>query len=610
MAFSKIVEGENDGLSFSGNTYAVVIGISDYQNVRDLNFAHKDAEAFANFLKSEAGGGIPEQNIKLFTNQEATSFNIGDAFIWINQLAQPGDRVFIFFAGHGDVEALNDVENGLLLLYKAPTSSYFSFGNDYLPVYEVKKFMKTLNNKNVDAVLISDACRSGKLAGGIEGNQQTSQALVKTWSKEIKILSSLPDQLSQEGEQWGGGRGVFSYYLILGLKGLADLNFDKRITLCEINDYLISRVQQDTEPSRQTPTTSGDSNYILSYVDETTLKETLKEFNTEIKQYSSVNLKGFEAAWFSNRDSLLYNAYSKFEKALIKGILLYPEDNCAYSYYKKVASIDTIGEITRVMQRNLSAALLDKAMTIILPILEGENKRYSMNEINQAIKGLDIAIEMLGREHYITNTIKARRYFLEATAATVEIENAKDSLLYYETINAIIASLEKSIDLEPNAAYAYYGMGYICQKGNKFDRALLAYQKYLDYVPQNKLAVMSIASIYFQLKDYKQSFYYANKALDIDSTYSEAYYLIGKNYFESGNFEKALSSFKLAAKYSITNTLEKEAEVDTDETEVFIDQANTYKNRKEYKKAIKSYQKAASLKLKHRFFKFINGLNK
>ena len=36
------------------NTYAVVVGISDYQDpgIPDLRFADKDAEAFANYLRS------------------------------------------------------------------------------------------------------------------------------------------------------------------------------------------------------------------------------------------------------------------------------------------------------------------------------------------------------------------------------------------------------------------------------------------------------------------------------------------------------------------------------------------------------------------------------
>ena len=39
-----------------GETYAVVVGISDYQDesIPDLKYAHKDAEAFTNFLRTDA----------------------------------------------------------------------------------------------------------------------------------------------------------------------------------------------------------------------------------------------------------------------------------------------------------------------------------------------------------------------------------------------------------------------------------------------------------------------------------------------------------------------------------------------------------------------------
>ncbi|MFZ1255314.1 MAG: hypothetical protein WAR77_03135, partial [Saprospiraceae bacterium] len=41
--------------SIVSNTYAVVVGISDYQDpgIPDLRFADKDAEAFANYLSSD-----------------------------------------------------------------------------------------------------------------------------------------------------------------------------------------------------------------------------------------------------------------------------------------------------------------------------------------------------------------------------------------------------------------------------------------------------------------------------------------------------------------------------------------------------------------------------
>lgn len=59
----------------SGETYAVVVGISNYQDeaIPDLQFADRDAAAFARFLQSPAGGSLDEDHLKLLTNEAATT---------------------------------------------------------------------------------------------------------------------------------------------------------------------------------------------------------------------------------------------------------------------------------------------------------------------------------------------------------------------------------------------------------------------------------------------------------------------------------------------------------------------------------------------------------
>ncbi|MBK8312234.1 MAG: hypothetical protein IPL04_16375 [Chitinophagaceae bacterium] len=46
----------SDSTTVTGNTYAIIIGISQYKLVPSLQFAHKDAQAFEDFLLSAAGG--------------------------------------------------------------------------------------------------------------------------------------------------------------------------------------------------------------------------------------------------------------------------------------------------------------------------------------------------------------------------------------------------------------------------------------------------------------------------------------------------------------------------------------------------------------------------
>src|SRR5437879_4776441 len=62
-------------LGEGGTRWAVVIGVSSYQQLpaaAQLRYAHRDAEEFAQFLRSAQGGAIPGDHIRLLTNQQAS----------------------------------------------------------------------------------------------------------------------------------------------------------------------------------------------------------------------------------------------------------------------------------------------------------------------------------------------------------------------------------------------------------------------------------------------------------------------------------------------------------------------------------------------------------
>jgi hypothetical protein len=58
----------------NGKTYAIIIGIAKYEDpdIKQLNFANRDAAAFADYLMSASGGSVPKQQIRLLTDSAAT----------------------------------------------------------------------------------------------------------------------------------------------------------------------------------------------------------------------------------------------------------------------------------------------------------------------------------------------------------------------------------------------------------------------------------------------------------------------------------------------------------------------------------------------------------
>ena len=89
------------------------------------------------------------------------------------------------------------------------------------------------------------------------------QDLSKVGDGVCVISASSDRELSQESRKWGGGHGVFTYYLLKGLNREADYNRDQRVTLGELIPYLSEQVRRATR-NAQSPTVSGKFDPALS----------------------------------------------------------------------------------------------------------------------------------------------------------------------------------------------------------------------------------------------------------------------------------------------------------------------------------------------------------
>ncbi|MBM3763239.1 MAG: hypothetical protein FJW36_23730 [Acidobacteria bacterium] len=87
-------------LSDRETRWAIVIGVSEHEHLppdAQLKFAHRDAEDFAGFLRSTAGGGLPSSHVRLLTNKAATLAAVRAALhTWLVESAKPEDVVYVF----------------------------------------------------------------------------------------------------------------------------------------------------------------------------------------------------------------------------------------------------------------------------------------------------------------------------------------------------------------------------------------------------------------------------------------------------------------------------------------------------------------------------------
>lgn len=240
----------------AGRTYAVVVGISDYQalsyDTGDLRYADRDARQFVRFLQSEAGGNVPNDHIRLLTNKQATWANI-DRALMLFRRAGEGDRVILYFSGHGMSDSFVPYDvvpdsQAKLLTYQAIKAAFHA-------------------SKATTKLCIADAC----LAGGMTRQTKShdvAQAIAKNvgaGSNVAMLLASRSMEYAVENKQLAGG--AFTHYLLKGLTGGADLDHDKIVTIRELHRYISPHVRQVTR-GKQAPVFYGrfPDNLALSYL--------------------------------------------------------------------------------------------------------------------------------------------------------------------------------------------------------------------------------------------------------------------------------------------------------------------------------------------------------
>lgn len=199
----------------NARTYVISIGVSSYQNSQNnLSQTTKDAKAFKDVMENQT------KNIIILTSKYANKSNVLEKLQAICNRAQRGDQVILFFSGHG--------YPGGIVVY-----------DDYISYQELNNI---LSGSSASAkICFVDACHAGSVES-VEGRSKVYKA--PTTGNIIYMMSSRADEYSME-HPWVG-HGFFSQALLKGLRGKADANGDKRITVKELFVYVYNDVQHTT----------------------------------------------------------------------------------------------------------------------------------------------------------------------------------------------------------------------------------------------------------------------------------------------------------------------------------------------------------------------------
>ena len=233
-------------LTSEGDSWAVVVGIDDYAHWPKLGHAVRDADAVRELLTTRLG--FKPAHVVALQNQGATRAAIMTAFN--ETLPKAGlkktDNLFVFFAGHGATHHLSSGRDlGYIIPVEAGTDDV---ATDAIPMTELQDVSEGLVARHV--IFVMDACYSGLglvRGGPPSGGRNFLRDNAHRVGRQM-LTAGGADQMVADGGP--DGHSIFTWTLLQGLAGKADLNGDNIITGTELAAYIAPAV---ASVSAQTP---------------------------------------------------------------------------------------------------------------------------------------------------------------------------------------------------------------------------------------------------------------------------------------------------------------------------------------------------------------------
>jgi len=255
-----------------GQKYAILVGVRQYSKaeLHNLPYAEADAEELAKVLLQN---GYRKENVLVMTQRiGATDTELlpicanirAKLKLWLED-RNANDTMIVALAGHG-VQFAGDEEH-----YFCPADAKLNDRkNTLLAISEVYAALKEC--KAGFKLLLVDACRNDPQSAVSRSRPEVKLNSV-TRSIEAPpggvaaLFSCSKGQKAYELEQYK--HGIFFHFVIEGLRGAADFDKDRNVTVDELVTYVRSRVDNVVRSelhTRQSPQFSGDVRGSVSLV--------------------------------------------------------------------------------------------------------------------------------------------------------------------------------------------------------------------------------------------------------------------------------------------------------------------------------------------------------
>jgi peptidoglycan/xylan/chitin deacetylase (PgdA/CDA1 family)/uncharacterized caspase-like protein len=418
-----------------GDSWAVVVGIDDYAHWPRLGHAVRDAEAVKSLLVTKLG--FRPAHVISLQNQAATRAAVMAAFN--ETLPKAGlkktDNLFVFFAGHG---ATHHLSSGRDLGYIVPVEAATDdVAGDAIPMTELQNISEALVARHV--IFVMDACYSGlglvRGGGARSGPGNFLRDNAHRVGRQM-LTAGGADQMVADGGP--GGHSIFTWTLLQGLSGKADLNGDNIITGTELAAYIapaVASVSAQTPAFGSLPGSEGGE-FVFTLA-----------ANEEYISDATPQLAG---------DAIALNTRLDKTTAVV------------------AASATTDGVVVKDLQ--------GKDQRIAAPTPAPVSDRQQAHLLN------DRGMQLFREKNYAA----AREQFAQSLKLQPDFALAANNLgfVYWKTnddANAV-KYFEAALKIDPSRAVAYANLGDALQRQGKADEARKAFETYLQLAPGGSLA--------------------------------------------------------------------------------------------------------------------------
>ena len=258
--------------------WAVLVGINHYGiSFPTLRFCASDASEMQIVLTGWPDSGYTADRLRLLVGDSEAKTAVPRSAILqelddLIEKAGPEDQLLFYFAGHGEALSNNDV-----LLIPSDARPGRLLAHTAVSLAEVKRLLMLSQARS--KIIILDACYTGVPTSADQGyrNLQSEQEEVERVASNVQRLAQHAEGLailhagsrSPVREIPELGHGLFTHFLLQGLRGEANLRADTMITVTELYEYV--RGQMDTWASSHGGQTQYPTYELAGYGDLTVI---------------------------------------------------------------------------------------------------------------------------------------------------------------------------------------------------------------------------------------------------------------------------------------------------------------------------------------------------